>query len=530
MADGAVCRCSLSVGPGIFESMFDSEFAAATEVELVAAIEDGVRLEAIAGARRLAAIAELTRRRIEPDDERAGWAFDPWDSTAAEVGAAMAIGARRASGQMRIAEALRERLPRVAALYCKGALSTRLVSTITWGTRLVDGEQAWADIDAAIADRAVHWERLSEDKLRVAVDTQVARFDPDAHRRTDTRTRGRDFTIGACDDDTDTVSVWGRLMAPAAAILKQRVAAMLKGVCAADPRSAGERRSDAVGAIADGKEILACRCGSPTCPAATAAPKSAVVVHVIADQAAISDAKATAAETDDTTTAAETGGDDTADADEPPATAVQAAAAATPPTPRPAAPALLLGHGMLPNALLADAIRNGAIIKPLRTPLGGPEPRYRPSAELAEFVRMRDLFCRFPGCTVSADRCDIDHVRPWPYGPTHASGLNCKCRGHHLMKTFYVGPGGWSDEQLPDGTVIWTAPSGATYRTQPGCRLLFPDWDITTADLPPPTGPPPPSYGDRGLMMPRRQQTRAAALAAAIQAERALNANDIAPF
>ena len=60
--------------------MFDSEFAAADDVEIVAAIEDGVRQEAIADARRLAAIAELTRRRVGEDDERALWAFDPWDS------------------------------------------------------------------------------------------------------------------------------------------------------------------------------------------------------------------------------------------------------------------------------------------------------------------------------------------------------------------------------------------------------------------------------------------------------------------
>ncbi|HEV7850778.1 MAG TPA: hypothetical protein VGP27_05355, partial [Mycobacterium sp.] len=44
--------------------MFGSMFAAASDEELVAAIEDGVRQEAIAGARRLSAIAELTRRRI----------------------------------------------------------------------------------------------------------------------------------------------------------------------------------------------------------------------------------------------------------------------------------------------------------------------------------------------------------------------------------------------------------------------------------------------------------------------------------
>ena len=70
----------LSVASYTVERMFDSEFAAVSDVELVAAIEDGVRQEAIAGARRLAAIAELTRRRTDDDDERALWVFDPWAS------------------------------------------------------------------------------------------------------------------------------------------------------------------------------------------------------------------------------------------------------------------------------------------------------------------------------------------------------------------------------------------------------------------------------------------------------------------
>ncbi len=81
--------------------MFDSEFAAAGDGELIAAIEDGARAEAAAGARRLAAIAELVRRRVDDDDDRALWAFDPWDGVAAEVAAALHVGHRRASGQRR---------------------------------------------------------------------------------------------------------------------------------------------------------------------------------------------------------------------------------------------------------------------------------------------------------------------------------------------------------------------------------------------------------------------------------------------
>ena len=373
--------------------MFDSVFAAASDVELVAAIEDGVRQEAIAGARRLAAIAELTRRRVEDDDERALWVFDPWDSTAAEVGAAMAIGSRRASGQMRIAEALREHLPQVAALYGKGALSTRLVSTITWATRLVQGEQAWADIDAAIAERAVNWERLSEDKLRVAVDAQVARYDPDAQRRTETAVRGRDFIIGACDDDTDIVSVFGQLLGPAAAALKQRVAAMVNGLCADDPRSAGERRSDAAGAIADKNDVLACRCGSPNCP--TAGREANVECGDPGDRRPERHHRRHATSTRTATT------------EEPAAKAKV----------RPAAPALLLGHGVLPNALLAEAIRNGATIKAIRIPGVEPESRYRPSDELAEFVRMRICSAASPAATSPPIAATSTMPAPGPRAP-----------------------------------------------------------------------------------------------------------------
>ena len=84
------------------------------------------------------------------------------------------------------------------------------------------------------------------------------------------------------------------------------------------------------------------------------------------------------------------------------------------------------------------------------------------------------------------------------------------------------------DVQLPDGTVIWTSPSGRKYITKPGSRLFFETWDTTTTDLPPPVmvGAEP---GDRGVMMPRRRRTRAAEYAAWIKAERARN-EAAAPF
>ena len=97
---------------------------------------------------------------------------------------------------------------------------------------------------------------------------------------------------------------------------------------------------------------------------------------------------------------------------------------------------------------------------PVRPP---PEPRYTPSRALADFIRCRDLTCRFPGCDTPATEADIDHTVPHPLGPTHASNLKILCRFHHLLKTFWTGKNGWHDRQLPDGTVIWTSPTGHTF-------------------------------------------------------------------
>lgn len=462
--------------------MFDSEFATADDAAVVAAIEECTRAEARAGARRLAAIAELARRRVDDDDRSA---FDGWDAAAAEVAAAMTVGHKRASAQMRIAIALRDRLPRVAALYLQGAINSRVASALTWRTQFVDDAEALALIDTALAEGAIRWGRLSDYKLERAIDAWVERYDPDGLRRSESTTRSRDFSVGDIDDPAGTTSVWGRLLATDGALLKRRIAEMVQTLCDGDPRTAGERRSDAVGAMLAGSDRLACACGSDTCPSADASRSSNVVIHVLAERSTVDVAlrQRTAAESK-----------------------------ARPPA------ALILGEDVVPASLLSQLIRAGAKIRPITLPSDKPEPQYRPSAELAQFVRMRDLHCRAPGCNMPADRGDIDHTIPYPFGTTHASNLKCLCRKHHLMKTF----GGWDDTQLPDGTVIWTSPSGRKYTTQPGSRIFFPTWDTTTADLPPPAGLPPTTH-DRGVMMPLRRRSRAADHAARIKAERARN-------
>ncbi len=153
-------------------------------------------------------------------------------------------------------------------------------------------------------------------------------------------------------------------------------------------------------------------------------------------------------------------------------TLAEASASPKPTGPAHTGPAVMIGGPVIPAPLLAAKVAAGATIRMVIHPGDAPpEPHYRPSTTLSRFVRCRDMTCRFPGCKEPADVCDLDHTIAYPLGPTCASNLKCLCRKNHLLKTF----GRWRDQQLPDGTVIWTDPSGQTHTTRPGSYALFPN-------------------------------------------------------
>lgn len=505
----------------MFDHLGPSALADADDSAVVGAVEGWARAEAAGAARRLAAIGELVERRCAPDgDEREFWSCDLWDATAAEVGAALNMSMRRASSQMFLARSLRERLPKVNALFLAGRVAARLVSTISWRTHLVVDDGAIAAIDAGIAQAAEAWGVLSDAKVDDAIDALVERHDPQAKEWFEAAKQGMDVQFGKPDDATGTCSLWGRLLKVHAELAERRLAQIARSVCEADPRTVGQRRSAAVGAVFSGADRIACECGAPDCPNPTStALAGTVVITVVAEQATVDAATADAAGTTVENCAAPTD----ASVDEPHGPATEAPADPPAPLQFPrVAPAQLTVGGIVPTPLLAHLIRNGATLVPLKSPGAVAEERYRPSVGLARFVRCRDMTCRFPGCNAPAEVCDIDHAIAYPAGATHPSNLRCLCRKHHLLKTFHVGEGGWSDRQYPDGRIVWTSPTGRTYTTHPGARIAFPDWDITTAQLPePPADTPAPA--NRGLQMPKRRRTRAAELATRIKNRRTHN-------
>ncbi|BBZ05771.1 HNH endonuclease [Mycolicibacterium chitae] len=429
--------------------MFDGSFPepgalrACPDAGLIDAIRGWSTAAAAAEGRRLSAVAEFVTRRCT--DEHPDWACDDWDATAAEIAAALNISHHRATTLMNLAITVRERFPKVGALVLAGAITAHTAQLIADRTYLVFNPEAIATLDARIADQAHTWGPLSDYKLIQSLDMLVDEIDPGALRRTTGNARHRDITIADPDEQSGTTALWGRLLATDAAALDKRLTAMATAVCTGDPRTVAQRRADALGALANKADHLACLCGSPECPATADDGRATnVIVHVVAEHATL-------------TTPADAG--ESLHGEEPAEPEPAPPAPPAPSGPRPKPALLVEGRGgIIPAPLLQDLIARGARVRPVPTPTAA-EPRYRPSAALATFVRLRDLTCRFPGCPRPAFATDIDHTRPYPHGPTHPANLGCYCRKHHLAKTFWPG---WHDEQLPDGTIVITTPPTPT--------------------------------------------------------------------
>ena len=473
--------------------MFDS----LDEASLLAEMTAGRRAERSAVARRLMAAGRLCLVRmadVEVED-RTQWCIDNWEAVAAEVGAELGISRARASSEMNYGLELVVRLPKLGAAMAAGEVDFRVISVVVFRTGLIVDETVLALIDARLAAAARSWNGLSRRKIVELVDWRVRELDPAAERAA--RGVDEDRHVEINPSEGGLAQFWGAVRAADAAVLDRRLDALAGSVCAEDSRTKRQRRADALAVLAAGVDSLVCDCGSEQCLAAGAAAPAQVVIHVVAEAATVSGESATPGQS--------------------------------------ARPGYLPGFG----AVAAETVRDLATrahLRPLKPAQEfTAEPQYRPSTALAEFIRARDLWCRFPGCEVPAEFCDLDHSIPWASGgPTHPSNLNCKCRAHHLLKTFWCGDNGWAEQQYPDGTLVFTSPSGRTYTTTPGGALFFPQLATPTETLTAAVRPIDDLPPGRTLMMPTRKRTRAAERAARIAWERGLNearwAADPPPF
>ncbi|ORA96434.1 hypothetical protein BST30_28645, partial [Mycobacterium mantenii] len=458
------------------DELFERQHPSVTPVSAALLERIGVfsRVENRAAAEQLTAIGDLFAHRLSRCSECEEWAVDTEAAVSAEVAAELRIGQGLAGSKVRYARAMRERLPEVGAVFAAGDIDYSMFQTIVFRTGLIDDPEVLARVDAELAVNAARWPSMTRGRLAAQVDKIVARADADAVRRR--KELVADRRVWVVDVEGGWSHIEGSLLAPDAHALDKRLDALAATVCAHDPRSREQRRADALGALAGGADRLGCRCGRRDCAAGTRPAAGPVVIHVIAEAGSL-DGRG--------------GG----------------------------APACEVGaEGLIPPDLVAELAASARLAPLVHPGAAPPEPGYVPSKALADFVRCRDLTCRWPGCDQPAVNCDVDHTIPYADGgPTHASNLKCYCRTHHLVKTFW----GWREQQLPDVTLILTSPAGLTYVTTPGSALLFPSLCRGLGGAPATEADVVPDYcADRTAMMPKRRRTRAQNRAARVTTER----------
>lgn len=420
---------------------------------LVAVIESTHRQESVLVARRMVAVAALLRHRVataERAEHRRGYArIDAYEQTGAEVAAAMNLSPMAATYLVSDADTLDTRLPGVAALLAEGRTDWRTVRLIISRTDLITDDEFIAKVDRSLAARIGNWCGWSRQRIVNAVDAAVRATDPDAARERREAAEDRRH-IGVNALDNGMADIYGTVGAAAATAFDRRLSELAKQVCPSDPRTLDQRRADALAALTQGRRLV-CACGQPGCATNALNDEgdrggAQVVINMIASEQTVH------------------GNSDQ--------------------------PGYLDGYGVIDAEQVRDlaAAATQLVADPVTSPVAA--LRYQPSAALERAVRCRDLTCRFPGCSRPAVGCDLDHTIPFNHQNPAAGGLtvwgNLKylCRQHHRLKTF----GGWRDEQLADGTVIWTAPTGRTYRTAPAGADLFPQPRAPACAAPSPSG------------------------------------------
>ena len=63
---------------------------------------------------------------------------------------------------------------------------------------------------------------------------------------------------------------------------------------------------------------------------------------------------------------------------------------------------------------------------------------YAPPESLRRAIALRDGVCATPGCGTPAEQSELDHVVPWPLGPTAGHNLRYRCKRHHAQKGHLV--------------------------------------------------------------------------------------------
>src|SRR5690349_17576599 len=467
----------------------DGRFAGVSEAELVGVVCAWDRVESHAGARKLAAIAELARRN--PEDA---------EFVADEVAHALAESRARAEVLIDLAQTLETRLPGTRAALYDGTITRYRAEIIARATALLDDAEARAAEDKVL-DRAA---RLTPGGLRAAIAAAVMEVAPEKAKERREQA-AKDARVERWIEDSGNAALMGCELPPDEVLAAdQRIAAWAREL-----RKAGlegdmdQLRARAYLDLLLGKDSRPSP--SPAEPPADAGPAGGQIPTGFAGRVTLTVPLATLAGLADRP--GELGG--LGPVDPWLARDLATAAAVNPKTtwcltvtddqghaiahgcarPEPkshrqrAGPGPPGETGFTFTPASRDGPPGGYGTWRLRTPRGGPDliitvdslttdpcdhrhqaSGHDPGVRLRHLSQVRHATCTSPVCRRPAAQCDHEHNTPYEAGGrTCLCNTGPKCRHDHRLKQHPK----WKVDQLPDGTFRWTTPAGRTYTTEP---------------------------------------------------------------
>lgn len=477
---------------------------------LIEAIVGFDRVSSWALARQSRLLAEFLRRR--PGDDPAMVQTDKVCHASRyapdEVGAALKLA--RGTAMLRLFQSARldAVLAATRQAWEDGLLDAGKVRALCEATATLTAAKA-VEVERRVLARAVG---QSLGQLRAALAKAVIAVDPEgAAERHRAARRDRRVVLG--DEQDGMASLWALLAAPDALSCHQWLTRLAHGLGKDDPRPMGARRADLLTELLTGRLVIVPAAGSSTETACTpgmtrgdartdvtaggaaadgdvgdeapndgaaaggAAPAGATPKSVVAEGAVAEGAGASGSP--EAVAASGTG-----------CSCESSGAAAPGLLRRPVAPGKplvqvvmpfdaltgaddgpceLVGYGAIPaeqaREIAAEAVWRRLVSDPLSgSLLDYGRTTYHPPAALADFVRGRDVYCRFPFCRRRAADAELDHTTAWTDdGVTSDENLYAACPQHHMLKHH----GGWTVAQQPDGRITWTTPTGHRYTSDP---------------------------------------------------------------
>jgi len=446
-----------------------AEPAALSDAGLIEAIVGFDRLTGWAQARQARLLAEFARRR--PGDDPTMVATDKPCAISRfapdEVGLALKLSRLTAKARLGRAVQLSEVLPDTLHAWQQGRLDERRVTAICDSTHYLPAEKAQA-VQRRVLARAPE-QTLAQ--LKVALKRAVQHADPDGCRDRHRAAR-RDRRVAVGEEQEGMASLWALLSASDARSCFQWLTRLAQGCGTDDPRGMDARRADLMVSLLTGTLTHAARDEDEE-HGADASPGSG--------PAARYPERGPRPQDNPGSTAGGGAGTVPLQPVNPGKPLVQVLMPFTTLLWLDEQACELVGHGPIPAELAREIAADATLKRLVFDPLSGAlldhgRTTYRPPAALADFVRARDVHCRGPICGRRALDSELDHIVPYPKGPTSEKNLMSECGHDHHAKH----APGWRVRARPDGRIEWITPTGHRYYSDPH-------------DYRPDEGPPPPT-------------------------------------